>query len=63
MRIGIRLRVLVSRRRRWGCNINSKARKEASRGGRKGRRGRRSRRDRRKVNRKYRGRENGCRCR
>jgi len=55
LRIGIRLRVLVSRGRRWGCNINSKGRKEASRGGRSNRRGRK------KVNSKCRGRGNRCR--
>ena len=50
MRKGIRLRVLVSRRRRWRSNINSKSRKKASRGSRRNRRGRM------KVSSKYRGR-------
>jgi len=57
LRIGIRLRVLVSRGRRWGYNINSKGRNKARREDRRGRRGRR------KVNSKYRGRGDRCRCR
>ena len=63
MRIGIRLRILVGRGWGWGCKINSKARKEASKGGRRGRSDRRGRRGRIGVNRKYRGRGNRCRCR
>jgi len=62
--MGIRLRVLVSRGRRWRGNIKSKGIKKASRGDRRGRRGdRMGRRGRRKVNSKYRGRGTGCRCR